>query len=362
MKLLMIVLLMLIIIIPVSLNAKMGSHPNCEDVEQIAEMYFQYPVTYKSIPDDFIFSISNTADCTMNHSLLYVNLDEDIFGAPSCSDLGDKKWSCNKGNVENSANFNDFLGAYYYYYSPCLPDNKKYTCEVRDLLLKYPEVVIDNVTREAFDIVISGTSSKAEGGWELDKINVSGTPCKIETAGKIKCNFPKKLVQNGQLSAKLIPKKINKFYLLMDIAVPPKDDSSETASAESTPSQSPSSCGSDPTAAACDVDGDRIFGASDVCPLDAETYQADNVSPVDGVKDGCPSSTLRSSSSAAPLSENAAPSTCSMMHGRSYGAHFTPVAFALFFIFVVALRFMFVRYAPIRAIILKRVEKRRRVS
>ncbi len=309
MKSLKIILLISILLIPASSYAKMGAHPNCEDVEDIAEMYFQYPSTYKAVPEEFIFQMSESSDCTMTNRLFYVEVGPTggLFGSTNCDSLGDKKWSCNKGNVENS-NFDKFQGAYYYYTSPCLMSSPDYTCEVRDIIIRYPEVVVNTVTRQQDDIVISGNATKTEPGWKLNEIIVSNMSCKIDSSGIINCGFPKTLVQGGKLHAKLISDQSNKIYMLMDVDVPSKlmkDCESgwsqvEQICKEDVPVAPTLDCKKTPLADDCDYDKDGIINKQDKCPKNPEGYYPGSSAPADGVLDGCNNAPSGSPSTSSP--------------------------------------------------------------
>jgi len=107
---------------------------------------------------------------------------------------------------------------------------------------------------------------------------------------------------------------------------PGEDDAGTSQASQGT---SPSICGQDPSASGCDPDGDRIFGRLDKCPLDAEVYQENGNTPVDGLKDGCPNSRF-SSASAEPTVGTKSSGACSMVEtSRFYPYVFLLVAATL---------------------------------
>ncbi|MBT3181442.1 MAG: hypothetical protein HN337_02920 [Deltaproteobacteria bacterium] len=369
MKSLKIILVLLIICAPLSSYAKMGAHPNCEDVEEIAEMHFQYPTNYKAIPDEFIFQMSDTSDCTMAHQLLYVGVGPtgSIFGSAHCADLGEKNWSCNKGNVDN-ANFDAFQGAYHYYDSPCIFGAAEHqTCEVRDIMLKYPEIIIGKITRESDDIVVNGNATKAASGWALSDIIISNMSCKIESSGVIKCGFPKTLVQNGKLQAKLVSDQSNKYYMTMDIDVPSSLlgdcsdgwSSAEQMCTEDVPVIPEVDCKKTPLADECDYDNDGIINKQDGCPKDPEVFHYGSRTPVDGKLDGCADALEKNSSAAAPIFSGpylAGESKCSFVENSRFS--FIGPIFVLFTLTIIGIGYSFATVTVKRSPRRKKVTKR----
>lgn len=100
--------------------------------------------------------------------------------------------------------------------------------------------------------------------------------------------------------------------------------------------QGQSSCASDLNSPNCDADGDKIFGSNDKCPLDAEIYLSNGITPADSYKDGCPNSAPMSSSTGVGLqgSGSGAKAGCSLVMVS------TPNALILAFIIIVLMTFL----------------------